>query len=139
METLLVSTKKINYRYFEPLFKGPVKVSLTKSAEKNIQRSYQNLSTLLDSETTIYGVNTGFGNLSHIPINASDQNQLRSQSQAKSWFSIHNKDFKLICEQAGTEPEYIIKLYEKLQYNYNSGKITKEQLKFGISRLDKKI
>jgi len=77
METLLVSTKKINYRYFEPLFKGPVKVSLTKSAEKNIQRSYQDLSTLLDSETTIYGVNTGFGNLSHIPINASDQNQLQ--------------------------------------------------------------
>ena len=70
---------------------------------------------------------------------ASDQNQSIAQSQAKSWFSIHNKDFKLICEQAGTEPEYIIKLYEKLQYNYNSGKITKEQLKFGISRLDKKI
>ena len=71
--------------------------------------------------------------------NASDQSQLVAQSQAKSWLNIHNKDFKLICEQAGTEPDYIIKLYEKLQYNYNSGKITKEQLKFGISRLDKKI
>ena len=68
-----------------------------------------------------------------------DPNQELSESQAKSWFSVHNKDFKLICEHAGTEPEYIIKLYEKLQYNYNSGKITKEQLKFGISRLDKKI
>ena len=71
--------------------------------------------------------------------NASDQSQLVAQSQAKSWLNVHNKDFKLICEQAGTEPEYIIKLYEKLQYNYRSGKITKEQLKFGISRLDKKI
>ena len=71
--------------------------------------------------------------------NASDQSQLVAQSQAISWFNVHNKDFKLICEQAGTEPDYIIKLYEKLQYNYNSGKITKEQLKFGISRLDKKI
>ena len=70
---------------------------------------------------------------------ASDPNQLLAQSQAKSWLDISNKDFKLICEHAGTEPEYIIKLYEKLQYNYNSGKITKEQLKFGISRLDKKI
>ena len=70
---------------------------------------------------------------------ASDQNQSRSQSQAKSWFNINNKDFKLICEHAGTESDYILRLYENLQYNYNSGRITKEQLKFGISRLDKKI
>jgi len=71
--------------------------------------------------------------------NASDQNQSLTQSQAKSWFNINNKDFKLICEQAGTEPDYIIRLYDNLQYNYNSGKITKDQLKFGISRLDLKI
>ena len=70
---------------------------------------------------------------------ASDQNQSRSQSQAKSWFSIHNKDFKLICEQAGTESDDILKLYHNIQYNYNSGKITKEQLKFGISRLNLKL
>ena len=70
---------------------------------------------------------------------ASDQSQSIAQSQAKSWFNIHNKDFKLICEHAGTEPEYILRLYDNLQYNYNSGKITKEELKFGISRLDKKI
>ena len=70
---------------------------------------------------------------------ASDQSQSLAQSQAKNWFDISNKDFKLICEHAGTEPDYILKLYENLQYNYNSGKITKEELKFGISRLDKKI
>ena len=70
---------------------------------------------------------------------ASDQNQSIAQSQAKSWFNIHSKDFKLICEHAGTAPEYILRLYDNLQYNYNSGKITKEQLKFGISRLDLKI
>ena len=70
---------------------------------------------------------------------ASDQNQSIAQSQAKSWFNIHSKDFKLICEHAGTEPEYILRLYENMQYNYNSGKITKEQLKFGISRLNLKI
>ena len=69
---------------------------------------------------------------------ASVQSQSLVQSQAKNWFNIHSKDFKLICEQAGTEPDYILKLYDNLQYNYNSGKITKEQLKFGISRLDLK-
>ena len=70
---------------------------------------------------------------------ASDPSQSLAQSQAKSWFDISNKDFKLICEQAGTEPEYIIRLYDNLTYNYNSGKITKDQLKFGISRLELKI
>ena len=70
---------------------------------------------------------------------ASDQSQSLAQSQAKNWFDISNKDFKLICEHAGTEPDYILKLYDNLQYNYNSGKITKDQLKFGISRLDLKI
>ena len=70
---------------------------------------------------------------------ASDQNQLIVHSQARDWFNIHNKDFKLICEQAGTEPDYILKLYDSLQYNYNSGKITKEELRFGISRLHLKI
>jgi len=71
--------------------------------------------------------------------NASDQNQSLAQSQAKNWFNAYNKDFRLICEHAGTEPEYIIRIYNNLMYNYNSGKITKEKLKFGISRLEKKI
>ena len=71
--------------------------------------------------------------------NASDQSQLVAQSQAIGWFNIHNKDFKLICEHAGTEPDYILRLYDNLQYNYNSGKITKEELRFGISRLHLKI
>ena len=70
---------------------------------------------------------------------ASDQNPSIAQSQAKDWFNINNKDFKLICEHAGTESDYILRLYENLQYNYNSGRITKEQLKFGISRLHLKI
>ena len=71
--------------------------------------------------------------------NASEQSQKLIQSQAKNWVNVDNKDFRLICEHAGTEPEYILKLYGNLEYNYNSGKITKDQVKFGISRLDKKI
>ena len=77
METLLVSTKKISYREFAPLFNGPVKVSLTKQAEKNIEKSHRNLRALLNGDTTVYGVNTGFGNLSNIPINKADQKLLQ--------------------------------------------------------------
>ena len=47
----------------------------------------------------------------------SEQNQELIQSQAKSWFSLSNKDFKLICEQAGTEADYILKLYDKYFHN----------------------
>ena len=70
---------------------------------------------------------------------ASDSNQSLSKIQGKNWFDLSCKGFKLVCELAGTEPEYILRLYQNLEYNYNSGKITKDELRFGISRLDKKI
>ena len=77
METLHVSTKKISFKYFAPFFKGPVKVRLSKSAIHNIKRSHRNLQSILSSGESVYGVNTGFGNLSHIPINNEDQSQLQ--------------------------------------------------------------
>ncbi|MFL2982871.1 MAG: histidine ammonia-lyase [Candidatus Neomarinimicrobiota bacterium] len=77
METLLVSTKRITFKEFSPLFRGPVKVALTKSAEKNIEKSHRNLCSILDRKITVYGVNTGFGNLSHISINPKDQKTLQ--------------------------------------------------------------
>ena len=77
METLRVSTKQITYRDFEPFFEGPVRVSLTKEASNNIERSNTRLLSILDTKETIYGVNTGFGNLSHIAIEPRDQKQLQ--------------------------------------------------------------
>ena len=63
-------------------------------------------------------------------VGSPSETDIPNDAAAYSWFNIHSKDFKLICEHAGTEPEYIIRLYDNLTYNYNSGKITKEQLKF---------
>tara|TARA_R100000951_G_scaffold106877_1_gene101778 strand:- start:655 stop:966 length:312 start_codon:yes stop_codon:yes gene_type:complete len=71
--------------------------------------------------------------------NASDPNQSLSKMQAKNWIDLNRKDFRYICELAGAEPDYILKLYQNLEYNYNSGKITKEKLKLGISRLELKF
>ena len=59
------------------------------------------------------------------------------QSKAKNWF--YTADCSMWCDMAGTNQEYIKKLFDNLQYNYNSGKITKNELRFGIRRLDKKI
>ena len=59
------------------------------------------------------------------------------QEKAKHWFD--TADCSMWCDMAGTNQEYIKKLFDNLQYNYNSGKITKNELRFGIRRLDKKI
>ena len=59
------------------------------------------------------------------------------QDKAKHWFD--TADCSMWCDMAGTNQEYIKKLFDNLQYNYNSGKITKNELRFGIRRLDKKI
>jgi Histidine ammonia-lyase len=77
METLRVSTKQLTYRDCEPFFEGPVRVSLTKEASTNIERSHNRLLSILEKKETIYGVNTGFGNLSHIAIEERDQKQLQ--------------------------------------------------------------
>ncbi len=59
------------------------------------------------------------------------------QSRAKNWFD--TQDCALWCDMAGTTQDHIVKLFQNLQYNYNSGKITKDQLRYGIRRLEKKI
>ena len=59
------------------------------------------------------------------------------QDRAKRWFD--TADCSLWCDMAGTTHDHIKKLFQNLQYNYNSGKITKDQLRFGIRRLEKKI
>ena len=55
MKPLSVSTKTYSYKDFKPLFKGPVKVALTKLSEKNIIRSNKLLNSKLKEGKTIYG------------------------------------------------------------------------------------
>jgi hypothetical protein len=40
---------------------------------------------------------------------------------------------------AGTTQDHIVKLYQNMQYNYNTNKITIDQVRFGIRRLNLKI
>ena len=59
------------------------------------------------------------------------------QDRAKHWFD--SKECEFWCESAGTTHDHILKLFQNLQYNYNTKKITKEEVRFGIRRLEKKI
>ncbi len=70
METLLVSNKNRTYKDFYPFYKGPVKVLLSSKSEKRIIKSHNHLINALKKGKSIYGVNTGFGNLSHITIDS---------------------------------------------------------------------
>ncbi len=60
METLLVSNKRFTFRDFSPFFKGPVRVILTKNAERKVVQSHKNLQAALNQKVEVYGVSTGF-------------------------------------------------------------------------------
>ena len=77
MGSILISTRKYNYDEFKPFFHGPVKVTLTKDSERNINRSHKYLVSNLKSGRAIYGGNTGFGNLSNISICERDLEKLQ--------------------------------------------------------------
>ena len=61
------------------------------------------------------------------------------QDQAKDFIDSSKKQFKLICELADAEPEYISKLHDDLTYHYNCGKLKNLNTKYIIERLLKKL
>lgn len=61
-------------------------------------------------------------------------NRERERDNAIRWLS--SKDCEFFCELAGTEQKYILKLHEILTYKYNSDKITLDEVKFAIRKLE---
>ena len=60
-------------------------------------------------------------------------------NQAKDFINPNKKQFKLICELADAEPEYISKLHDDLTYHYNCGKLKNLNTKFVVERLLEKL
>ncbi len=77
MKILRISTRSYSYRDFAHLFDGPVCVTLTKNSLFNLKQSHKRLLAKINTGETIYGVNTGFGNLSKIKIDPKDQKDLQ--------------------------------------------------------------
>ena len=61
------------------------------------------------------------------------------KGQAKNFIDSSKKQFKLICELADAEPEYVATLHESLTYNYNCGKLKNLNIKYIIGRLLEKL
>ena len=67
----------------------------------------------------------------------SDVQMEREKRQASDW--IRSKDCEFFCDLAGTEQDHVIKLHDTLMYNYNTGKITLDQVRFAIRKLGTKL
>ena len=59
------------------------------------------------------------------------------KNRATNW--IRSKGCEFFCDLAGTEQDHIIKLHDRLTYQYNTGKITLEEVRFAIRKLELKI
>ena len=61
------------------------------------------------------------------------------QDQAKDFKNPSKRQFKLICDLADAEPEYISKLHDDLTYHYICGKLKNLNTKYIIERLLEKL
>ena len=77
MKTFRISNKTYSYQDLAPFISSTVKIIIDKESRNNIKDSYSRLKNILSSGQTVYGVNTGFGRLSQIKINESDQIKLQ--------------------------------------------------------------
>jgi len=69
--------------------------------------------------------------------NMSDTQKERDKNKATNWF--RSKDCEFFCDLADTEQDHIIKLHDRLTYQYNTGKITLDEVRFAIRKLELKI
>ena len=77
MEGCIISNKSISWRDLEHLIASPKPLRLSNLSKKAIKNSNQSLLKILRSGRVIYGVNTGFGKLSSVPIESKDLKKLQ--------------------------------------------------------------
>lgn len=77
MSTILIDNKKYYTEDFDQILLKKIKVKLAPEAIYAIKTSNKVFNKLLKQNVKIYGVNTGFGKLSHVSIDPNDQKQLQ--------------------------------------------------------------
>jgi len=66
-----------------------------------------------------------------------DVHKQREKDNATAW--VRSKDCEFFCDLAGTTHDHIVKLHDTLTYQYNAGKITLDEVRYAIRKLEKKI
>jgi hypothetical protein len=59
--------------------------------------------------------------------------------QANNFINSSKETFRVWCDMADTEPDYIVDLHNSLTYHYNCGKLKKFSTKYIIDRLFQKL
>ena len=77
MSALSISGESRSIKYFLPCLEGPVRVRLNADSRKAIRASHSRLKQLLKKGKKIYGVTTGFGDLSKVTIDAENRQKLQ--------------------------------------------------------------
>jgi histidine ammonia-lyase len=77
MKTLSLGSKPLTLEDVEAVSAGKLKVKLSADATKRIKRAHHYLLEKVRSGEVIYGVNTGFGLLSNVRIEARELQQLQ--------------------------------------------------------------
>jgi len=77
VSTLLIDGNTLTLEQVEQVARGSVEVRLSEAALEKISKSRDVIDTVLASNKTVYGVNTGFGALSNKRISAEQLEQLQ--------------------------------------------------------------
>ncbi|NOZ75538.1 MAG: histidine ammonia-lyase [FCB group bacterium] len=77
MSILTLSDRTYSVHDFRPFFSGPVQVRIQSEVRAKITDCHKRFQSILSQDIKIYGVNTGFGNLSQIRISPEEQVKLQ--------------------------------------------------------------
>ena len=77
MSSLIITKDNFTFKDFKLSLHKPVHIELSSEAKGSINKSHRNLQSILASGIPVYGVTTGFGKLSHVKINPSDQRKFQ--------------------------------------------------------------
>ena len=75
-KTLIIGNNQLTFKEIDTFFSSDQKIVLTDEVKEKIQISRSIIEEILQSDRTIYGVNTGFGKFSEMEFNIYQSNHL---------------------------------------------------------------
>ncbi|WFE09725.1 histidine ammonia-lyase [Taylorella equigenitalis] len=77
MRKIIINPRQLTFKDLRTVYEGPVQVSLPSSSYEIIENNREALKNLISNETSVYGINTGFGLLANTKIADSDLENLQ--------------------------------------------------------------
>ena len=77
MREIVLDGKSMSLEDIMSIGSIPTKLSISESARKLMVKSREHVESILESNESVYGINTGFGSLSNVKIDSSQLQQLQ--------------------------------------------------------------